>query len=161
MPSSGVPHGHAVLQGTPLGTVYLRQQIASGSTCTVFRALHPGPPAKFVAVKYITLPPASAPEDGNFKKLMREVKIHETLRHRNVLEMLGGEVREKEEGWPRGLFIVMKLASGGDLFDKIRMWFPSICCLVACWWRPTIIGDKQLQIVACLRNLLISTSVSC
>lgn len=40
---------------------------------------------------------------------MREMRIHETLEHPNVLKLFGGEYRERDGIWGSGLYIVLDL----------------------------------------------------
>ena len=55
--------------------------------------------------------------------LLKEVKIHSSLKHKNVLEVMGSEVDQEgiKTDWEIGpaFYIVLEYASGGDLFDKI------------------------------------------
>ena len=58
----------------------------------------------------------------NTKELQKEVQVHKALTHSYILEFIHSEVidREKErEGWVPGLYMLLELAIGGDLFDKI------------------------------------------
>jgi serine/threonine-protein kinase Chk1 len=58
----------------------------------------------------------------NVKELQKEVQVHKAMKHDFILEFLYSEVvdREKEsEGWVPGLYMLLELAIGGDLFDKI------------------------------------------
>lgn len=48
--------------------------------------------------------------------------MHKALKHNYILEFIHSEIidREREkEGWVPGLYILLELAVGGDLFDKI------------------------------------------
>lgn len=77
------------------------------------------------------------------------------MKHANVLEFMDARlVEDGEEGgrWVGGLFVLLELAAGGDLFDKIgasrrrRMSIQFsifhlengqiliICCCCSCWW---------------------------
>lgn len=58
----------------------------------------------------------------NIKELQKEVQVHKSLKHPYILDFVHSEVidREKErEGWVPGLYMLLELAIGGDLFDKI------------------------------------------
>lgn len=58
----------------------------------------------------------------NIKELQKEVQVHKSLHNPYILEFLHSEVidRDKEgEGWVPGLYMLLELAIGGDLFDKI------------------------------------------
>ncbi|GAA5841399.1 hypothetical protein JCM11251_006177 [Rhodosporidiobolus azoricus] len=109
-----------------------REFIASGGQSSVYRALNPAKD-HLAALKVVPLVvSASAREaaavQAKAKQLVREMRIHETLKHRNILRLFGGETREgceveveekKRATWPAGLYMLLDLADGGDLFDKI------------------------------------------
>ncbi|SCV70180.1 BQ2448_1574 [Microbotryum intermedium] len=103
----------------------LREQIASGSTSRVYRARHQSPnhAHPFAAVKVVRLDDRVQDSIMQGKQLVREMRIHETLKHGNVLELFGGVSRmqdsDEQGGWPKGLYLCLALADGGDLFDKI------------------------------------------
>lgn len=62
---------------------------------------------------------ASTPRPSR-KELEKEVKVHRSLKHTNILEFLDASlVEENTLGFHSGLFVLLELASGGDLFDKI------------------------------------------
>ncbi|KAL8277271.1 hypothetical protein RQP46_010340 [Phenoliferia psychrophenolica] len=113
--------GHAILSHIPSGPLYLREQIGTGGTSTVWRALLPGPPQQFLAVKIVRVDNHTTPIEQ--KKVDREFRIHQTLRHQHILEIVAAERRGEEdvmgERWSAGLYIAMQLAAGGDLFDMI------------------------------------------
>ena len=55
------------------------------------------------------------------KSLDKETKIHTALKHVNVLEFLGVvivDLKHKLSYYP-GYYMLLELAGGGDLFDKI------------------------------------------
>lgn len=115
MTSSLGPSSHSVsLSPIVLAAFSIREHIASGGIAEVYRGLSTS--GSLVAIKVIPLQHDSGTER---KKILREMRIHETLKHDNILELIGGEQREREGNWPEGLYIVLSLASGGDLFDKI------------------------------------------
>jgi hypothetical protein len=48
--------------------------------------------------------------------------VHKALRNEYILGFVHSEVIDKdkeEEGWVPGLYMILELAVGGDLFDKI------------------------------------------
>jgi len=60
----------------------------------------------------------------NVKELQKEVQVHKSLKNQYILEFLHSEILDKEkekEGWIPGLYLILELAVGGDLFDKIGM----------------------------------------
>ncbi|GAA5986515.1 hypothetical protein JCM11641_005225 [Rhodosporidiobolus odoratus] len=123
-----------------------REHLAQGGQSTVYRALNPQL-GEFAALKVVPLSITSQAEQAavqaKAKQLVREMRIHETLQHRSILRLFGGETRdececqigadEKTTGggeqktsrrprtmrWPAGLYMILDLAIGGDLFDKI------------------------------------------
>ncbi|GAA5938566.1 uncharacterized protein JCM15063_005356 [Sporobolomyces koalae] len=100
-----------------------REYIASGGQSQIYRALH-ATTLSFAALKVVPLPVhEQAQLDAKAKQLVREMRIHETLKHRNILQLFGGETRQSvtvgPTVWPTGLYMILDLADGGDLFDKI------------------------------------------
>ena len=81
------------------------------SKATKVHALH-----QRVAIKVIQVPPAtSSGQSAAYKKrILKEVKLHKMLTHRNILRLLDYSEHEGESVW-----IVLEYADGGDLFDKI------------------------------------------
>ena len=57
------------------------------------------------------------------KELHKEIKVHENLQHRHVLDFLGSLVIEEDSELAReyipAMYMLMELAGAGDLFDKI------------------------------------------
>ncbi|GAA6036460.1 hypothetical protein JCM8097_003518 [Rhodosporidiobolus ruineniae] len=112
-----------------------REFLAQGGQSSVYRALNPTT-NYLAAIKVVplALSPSQASSEreqaavqAKAKQLVREMRIHETLQHRNILRLFGGETRDACEvqdeqrrmAWPAGLYMVLDLADGGDLFDKI------------------------------------------
>ena len=54
------------------------------------------------------------------KALEKEMKIHSALKHRNVLGFIGAKVvdPERTDYFP-AVYMLLELAAGGHLFDKI------------------------------------------
>ena len=51
------------------------------------------------------------------------MRVHQALKHVNVLEFMNASIVELEhaEKYPPGFYMLLELAAGGDLFDKIGM----------------------------------------
>lgn len=86
----------------------LRTLLGSGGQATVYRARSPTT-GLFRAIKIVPLDSTSSEGKEKGKKVMRELRIHETLEHANVLRMWGGEYREREGGWEEGLYLLLDL----------------------------------------------------
>lgn len=109
-----------------------REYLAQGGQSIVYRALNHAT-NHLAALKVVPLDPAAASRPGTgqaesaelspamqqkAKQLVREMRIHETLDHKNILRLFGGETRqacvvETEKGittaWPTGLYMVLDL----------------------------------------------------
>ena len=93
----------------------------------VFRAINAKVPAhRVAAIKVVSYAKPSSessrlqhPPDR--QALRKEVQIHQVLKHKNVLEFLGVEeyLRDASSNYVPGLYMVLELGGGGDLFDKI------------------------------------------
>ena len=120
----------------------IREQLATGGMSTVYRAKHLVRP-DFVAIKIVPLKLTSpSPADTvKAKTVLREMRIHETLKCDQVLQLMGGECRGSQGMYAEGLWMLLELgessqktysfkieiltclhvqtADSGDLFDKI------------------------------------------
>lgn len=69
---------------------------------------------KVIAITRTT--PASAR-----KAIEKEVSVHGSLRHPNIVEMMAAMMVEDEDGvqYVPGAYLLLEMAHGGDLFDKI------------------------------------------
>lgn len=49
------------------------------------------------------------------------MRVHQALKHVNVLEFMNASIVElaHAERYPPGFYMLLELAAGGDLFDKI------------------------------------------
>jgi serine/threonine-protein kinase Chk1 len=59
--------------------------------------------------------------DKERKTIEKEMRIHSALKHKNVLEFINAvvvEMKHKHVYFP-GIYMLLELAAGGDLFDKI------------------------------------------
>ncbi|ODN77535.1 hypothetical protein L202_04708 [Cryptococcus amylolentus CBS 6039] len=98
-------------------------EIGGGGFSKVFRAVDDNT-NQLAACKVVNIfvNPNSVHSAPNVKELQKEVQVHKALKHHYVLEYLHHELvaKEKErEGLVPGLYILLELAVGGDLFDKI------------------------------------------
>lgn len=91
-----------------------REEIAQGSTASVWRAkaIDDG---SLVAIKIVELDFQDPSQQVRAKQVVREVRIHETLKHQAVLSLIGGETRIRQGQWPGGLYMALEL---GKLFDR-------------------------------------------
>ncbi|KAJ9103356.1 hypothetical protein QFC19_004455 [Naganishia cerealis] len=113
-------------------------QIGSGGFSKVFVASSGRSPGQGdqAAVKLVFLSPPNNPALGNVqvassedvKLLKKEVQVHRTMKHPYVLEFIdsllvdhrrSADVAEVDGAVVPGLYMLLELAVGGDLFDKI------------------------------------------
>lgn len=74
---------------------------------------------KVAACKVVALKSDTKPEER--RALEKEMKIHSSLKHRNVLEFIAAIIvdpKSHSEYYP-AVYMLMEIAAGGDLFDKI------------------------------------------
>ncbi|UZJ54425.1 hypothetical protein CBS101457_003745 [Exobasidium rhododendri] len=122
LPTSSTGQSYPVVLGYQIA-----QQIGGGGFSRVFRAINPKAPVhRVAAIKVVSYAVPSShslrpqhPPDR--QALRKEVQIHAVLKHPNVLEFLGVEEHLKEGSgkYVPGLYMVLELGAGGDLFDKI------------------------------------------
>ncbi|EKM76676.1 hypothetical protein AGABI1DRAFT_122426 [Agaricus bisporus var. burnettii JB137-S8] len=96
----------------------LVDRIGGGGFSTVFRAVHIAE-HRVAACKVVALTPATTELER--KAIEKEMKIHAALKHMNVLEFINAvvvELKHADSYFP-GIYMLMELAAGGDLFDKI------------------------------------------
>ncbi|KAF8632479.1 hypothetical protein AX17_004829 [Amanita inopinata Kibby_2008] len=96
----------------------LVQQIGGGGFSTVFRAVNVTE-HRIAACKLISLTPQTTEKER--KTIEKEIRVHAALKHENVLEFLTAAVVEpgQKHAYVPGIYIMLELAAGGDLFDKI------------------------------------------
>jgi serine/threonine-protein kinase Chk1 len=84
----------------------------------VFRAVH-FQEHRVAACKVVTLTPETKPYDR--KMIEKEMQVHSALKHANVLEFINAVVVEAngKSRYHPGIYMLLELAAGGDLFDKI------------------------------------------
>ncbi|BEI83834.1 hypothetical protein CcaverHIS002_0404380 [Cutaneotrichosporon cavernicola] len=107
-----------VLAYPTIGGYRIGEQIGGGGFSKVFRAIDDAK-GRVAACKVVNLyaPDGYAP---SLKDLQKEVQVHKSLKSANILEFLHYELLErgKTQHVP-GLYMLLELAVGGDLFDKI------------------------------------------
>ncbi|KAG6827439.1 hypothetical protein H0H92_011794 [Tricholoma furcatifolium] len=96
----------------------LVKQIGGGGFSTVFRAVN-FEDHQVAACKLIAFTSNTTPSDR--KTTEKEMRIHSALKHQHVLEFINAVVVELKHGhlYVPGIYMLMELAGGGDLFDKI------------------------------------------
>jgi serine/threonine-protein kinase Chk1 len=71
------------------------------------------------ACKVVALTPETKPYDR--KMIEKEMQVHSALKHPNVLEFINAIIVEANgrSRYHPGIYMLLELAAGGDLFDKI------------------------------------------
>lgn len=96
----------------------LIQQIGGGSFSSVFKAVnienHQVAACKVIFIKEQTT-------EKERIAVEKEMKIHRLLKHKHILEFLHAAVVERKyrDRYVPGIYMILELAAGGDLFDKI------------------------------------------
>ncbi|KAL1757242.1 kinase-like domain-containing protein, partial [Schizophyllum commune] len=96
----------------------LVQKIGGGGFSTVFRAVN-FDEHRVAACKVIALTEKTSEKDR--KTIDKEMRVHSALKHENVLEFISAivvELKHRNHYIP-GIYMLLELAAGGDLFDKI------------------------------------------
>ena len=80
------------------------------------------------ACKVVALAPETKPYDR--KMIEKEMQVHSALKHSNVLEFINAIVVEAngKSRYHPGIYMLLELAAGGDLFDKIGIPFRIVHC---------------------------------
>ncbi|KAJ7477608.1 kinase-like domain-containing protein [Mycena latifolia] len=96
----------------------LVQQIGGGGFSKVFRAVNVQK-HRVAACKVIVLAPDTLEKDR--KTIEKEMRIHAALKYTNILEFKDAVVVElkHQQHFVAGFYMLLELAAGGDLFDKI------------------------------------------
>ncbi|CED84833.1 camk camkl chk1 protein kinase [Phaffia rhodozyma] len=102
----------------------IRQVIGGGGFSKVYLAINPKTETS-AACKVINI--FASGSSGDFpgqprpsrKELEKEVKVHRMMKHENILEFMDAVLVEQNDRYIPGLFVLLELAAGGDLFDKI------------------------------------------
>jgi serine/threonine-protein kinase Chk1 len=91
-------------------------------TNRVFRAINESK-GHVVACKVVNIHAAPGVGVPSLKDLQKEVQVHRSLRNNShILEFVHSTIIDKEreqDGIVPGLYMLLELAVGGDLFDKI------------------------------------------
>ncbi|PKI82816.1 Gef1p [Malassezia vespertilionis] len=103
---------------------HIVQLLGGGGFSRVFRAVNPqSSQHPQAAVKVVSYAPTTHRQPIDRRALQKEVQIHSILKHENVLAFLGSVEYPLDSTAPsnyvRGLYILLELGAGGDLFDKI------------------------------------------
>lgn len=81
---------------------------------------------RIAACKVVLLKPETTKSER--KALNKEIQVHHSLKHPNVLDFVGAVIVEPDQDlkYIPGVYMLLELAAGGDLFDKIGMWCISL-----------------------------------
>ncbi|KAH8109952.1 CAMK/CAMKL/CHK1 protein kinase [Phellopilus nigrolimitatus] len=96
----------------------LIERIGGGGFSTVYKAVN-FESRRVAACKVIALTEETTSKDR--KTLDKEIRVHAAMKHTNVLEFMNAVIVENDgrtKYFP-GIYMLLELASGGDLFDKI------------------------------------------
>lgn len=101
-----------------IGNFTIRDCIGGGGFSRVFRAINYE--TRATAACKVVLITSETPQSQR-KDLEKEIKVHSLLKHINVLEFYRFKTIEESESskYVPGVYMLLELASGGDLFDKI------------------------------------------
>ena len=81
---------------------------------------------RVAACKVVALTPETKPYDR--KMIEKEMQVHSALKHANVLEFMNAIIVEANgrSRYHPGIYMLLELAAGGDLFDKIGILPPPL-----------------------------------
>ncbi|OSX62299.1 hypothetical protein POSPLADRAFT_1046659 [Postia placenta MAD-698-R-SB12] len=96
----------------------LYEQIGGGGFSTVWRAVH-FEDKRVAACKVVLLTPETTQQER--KALDKEMRVHTNLKHSNILAFISAVKVEPDVAsiYTPGLYMLLEIAAGGDLFDKI------------------------------------------
>ncbi|KAI0643986.1 CAMK/CAMKL/CHK1 protein kinase [Trametes meyenii] len=98
----------------------LVKQIGGGGFSTVYQAVNVEK-GRVAACKVIAITPETT--EAQLKTIDKEIRVHSALKHLHILELIGAAKLTPERaiasGHFPGMYLLMEMAAGGDLFDKI------------------------------------------
>jgi hypothetical protein len=103
----------------------------------VYRAANPNLDT-VAACKVVALTPQTTKQER--KELNKEIQVHSTLKHVNILEFIDAFIVEPDgkSSYIPGVYMLLEIAAGGDLFDKIGMG----CCF---FWGRDFMSEHRLD----------------
>lgn len=95
------------------------------------------------AIKVVSYAPSTTRHPVDRRALQKEVQIHSILKHSNVLEFIVAlEFKDSKAAgrYVPGLYMVLELGAGGDLFDKIGELVVIVneCCVYLSFFRDWV-----------------------
>lgn len=71
------------------------------------------------ACKVVPITPETTKQER--KELNKEIQVHSSLKHINILDFINAAIVEPDgkSAWLPGVYMLLEIAAGGDLFDKI------------------------------------------
>ncbi|OJT03159.1 Serine/threonine-protein kinase CHK1 [Trametes pubescens] len=98
----------------------LVKQIGGGSFSTVYQAVNVDQ-GRVAACKVIAITPET--DEAQLKAIDKEIRVQRGLKHPNILEFIGmaklSPARAVMSGYFPAVYLLLEMAAGGDLFDKI------------------------------------------
>ncbi|KAI0367313.1 CAMK/CAMKL/CHK1 protein kinase [Pilatotrama ljubarskyi] len=98
----------------------LVKQIGGGGFSVVYQAVHVEK-GRVAACKVIAITPETT--EAQLKAIEKEIRVHSALKYKHILELIGAAKLPPERavasGHFPGMYLLMEMAAGGDLFDKI------------------------------------------
>ena len=120
----------------------------------VYQAVHPET-HRVAACKVVAITPETS--DWQMKAIEKECRVHTALKHKHILELIGAAKLSIEQaargGYLPAFYLLMEIAAGGDLFDKIGR------CASCGLWGSMLTESMQYPMSASTRILHNITSV--
>ncbi|KIJ56439.1 hypothetical protein M422DRAFT_23706 [Sphaerobolus stellatus SS14] len=110
--------GQTELKFPVIAGFQIKEQIGGGGFSTVYRAANPKLDM-VAACKVVPLSPETTKHER--KELNKEIQVHSSLKHINILDFINAAIVEPDgkTPWVPGVYMLLEIAAGGDLFDKI------------------------------------------